>query len=759
MKLGVTARGGGWCLVAALALVATSVTVGSGRWTRPAGATGAAGAAPAATDTGVSTGYQLNPSHDGATVDGWAPPLEQRWLAAPGGPVSYPVIAENKIFVAAPTYESTGDTIWVYDAASVRTVPWGPVSFGTGVSIAGLAYGDGQLFAVSATGLVRSFRVSDGTILWTTPLPAGAYTSAPTFRAGMLYTGGTAGGGTAFGIRTSDGTVVWSHPVAGGEHSSPAVSADGVYVSYGCQDTYKLDPTSGAELWHHPGTCQGSGGHSPVVTPSGVWVRGGTAAPTVLDPATGQAVGTFQATADPAFDGTHGFFLDGSVLTARDPGQPASWTFTGDGQLVGAPIVVAGFVYTTSTLGHIWALDEATGQPVWGDSMPDIMGTPADQGRMTGLGAGQGLVVVPTRHEVVEYGRAYGPVPAKACGINVFGQLGTGITGLIGGRPWPVLNVPGLSDEIAVAGGPSHSLFVAGDGTLWATGWNGVGVLGDGTTTTRSAPVPVPGLTGVKAVAAGELHSLAVTADGSVWGWGWNYFGQLGDGTTTERHLPTRVAGLSGVTQVAGGIYHSLALRSDGTVWAWGWNGVGQLGDGTITDRHVPKQVPGLTGVVAIAAGGDHSLALKSDGSVWAWGWNNYGQLGDGTTATRLRPVPVPGLSGITAVSAGIGHSLALKADGTLAAWGWNVTGQLGDDTTVDRHSPVNVPYAYGITQLAAGGYHSVALDSRHQVWTWGWGLGGQLGDGSQYDRHVPAVVVDFARTNVIGAGWYTTLT
>jgi len=187
-----------------------------------------------------------------------------------------------------------------------------------------------------------------------------------------------------------------------------------------------------------------------------------------------------------------------------------------------------------------------------------------------------------------------------------------------------------------------------------AAGWNGVGQLGDATTTDRHTLVRAGALANVTAVGAGYCHSLAVRADGTVWAWGWNYFGQLGDGTTTDRRGPVQVQGLDHVVAVAGGAYHSLALRADGTVWAWGWNGVGQLGDGTTTDRRLPVQVLRVANVREIAAGMLHNLAVTHDGAVRAWGWNKFGQLGTGSLSQlEATPVPVPGANGAVSVAAG----------------------------------------------------------------------------------------------------------
>ena len=130
-----------------------------------------------------------------------------------------------------------------------------------------------------------------------------------------------------------------------------------------------------------------------------------------------------------------------------------------------------------------------------------------------------------------------------------------------------------------------------------------------------------------------EFHSLFLKSDGSLWATGLNSYGQLGEGTTINRNSPVQVVA-SGVTQVATGYYNSLFLKSDGSLWTMGRNNYGQLGDGTTTTRNSPVQVV-ASGVTQIAACRDHSLFLKTDGSLWAMGSNNYGQLGDGTTTTR----------------------------------------------------------------------------------------------------------------------------
>lgn len=292
-----------------------------------------------------------------------------------------------------------------------------------------------------------------------------------------------------------------------------------------------------------------------------------------------------------------------------------------------------------------------------------------------------------------------------------------------------------------VSAGAAHTLVVKSDGTVWAWGRNNTGQLGDGTLGPRTAPVQIPGLSDVVAVAAGRVHSLALTKDGSVWAWGDNSSGQLGDGTTVPRQRPVLVNNLSGVTAIAaGGRFFSVALKSDGTVCTWGENLFGQLGDGTNTPRLRPVGVPGLDNVSAISAGRGHVLAMKRDGSVWAWGWNGMGQLGDGTQIDRTRPVQVRNVNDATAISAGsLTHSLALRSDGLVLAWGNNYSGQLGDDPLPQRPIPKLVPGLADIVAISAGSSHNIAITSGGAVCVWGSNLAGQLNQLTPTDHIKPS--------------------
>ncbi len=312
-----------------------------------------------------------------------------------------------------------------------------------------------------------------------------------------------------------------------------------------------------------------------------------------------------------------------------------------------------------------------------------------------------------------------------ASGFNSDGQLGDGS---LVDRRIPLQVASGVN---AVAAGWAHTLFVKADGALWAMGDNASGQLGDGSLTDRRTPVQVA--SGVSSVSAGGLHSLFVKTDGTLWAMGNNEEGQLGDGTLTSRRIPVQVA--SRVRAASAGAAHSLFVKTDGTLWAMGDNELAQLGDGTLSDRLSPVQV--ASGVSAVSAGLGHSLFVKTDGTLWAMGLNGNGQLGDGSQTARLSPVQVA--SGVSAVSAGGGHSLFVKTDGTLWAMGFNLFGQLGDVSLTDRSTPVQV--ASGVNAVSGGGRHSLFLRTTGAFLGMGGNAIGQLGDGTTIDRSSPAQI------------------
>jgi alpha-tubulin suppressor-like RCC1 family protein len=120
----------------------------------------------------------------------------------------------------------------------------------------------------------------------------------------------------------------------------------------------------------------------------------------------------------------------------------------------------------------------------------------------------------------------------------------------------------------------SHALALKLNGTLWAWGSSFRGQLG--TNDTSGAPVQVGTETNWTQIAVGELFSGALRADGTLWMTGYNGLGQLGLGTRASTNLFTRVGTATNWIELAAGFGHVLARQADGTLWAWGDNSYGQ---------------------------------------------------------------------------------------------------------------------------------------------------------------------------------------
>jgi RHS repeat-associated protein len=304
---------------------------------------------------------------------------------------------------------------------------------------------------------------------------------------------------------------------------------------------------------------------------------------------------------------------------------------------------------------------------------------------------------------------------------------------------------------LTVSGATSHNVALRSDGTVWTWGLNANGQLGDGTTTSSSTPIQVPGITNAIAVAAGGSHTLALLADGTVRAWGLNANGELGNNSTTESHTPVTVSGLTGVTAISAGGMHSLALKSNGTVWAWGDGSSGQLGNSSTSEYHTPQQTTAtnLGTATAISAGSTFSEAIKSDGTVWTWGANSKGQLGNNATGLQSAPVQVSGLTNAVSISAGFQHALAVNSDGTAWAWGLNANGELGNNSTTDTKVPVQVSGISTAVQVAAGNNFSSLRKSDGTVWSWGADANGRLGDNATTDQHTPVQTGSITATTI----------
>ncbi|MBI0142603.1 InlB B-repeat-containing protein [Bifidobacterium sp. W8106] len=112
-------------------------------------------------------------------------------------------------------------------------------------------------------------------------------------------------------------------------------------------------------------------------------------------------------------------------------------------------------------------------------------------------------------------------------------------------------DLPADFTYLQVSAGATHSLALGSDGNAWAWGNNGNGQLGNNSYSSSYVPVrvrdpasPTDTSKGLKAaqVSAGSHLSLAVGSDGNAWAWGNNSSGRLGDGSTDSKSAPVPVS-------------------------------------------------------------------------------------------------------------------------------------------------------------------------------------------------------------------------
>src|SRR5438105_1964961 len=221
---------------------------------------------------------------------------------------------------------------------------------------------------------------------------------------------------------------------------------------------------------------------------------------------------------------------------------------------------------------------------------------------------------------------------------------------------------------ISDADGQACALTATGAAYCW--GWNRYGQLGTGDTTDRPQPAPVTGGLTFRAISAGsDDHTCGLTTDGMGYCWGSNGVGQVGNGTTTSSTAPVAVSGALTFTSLSAGGGYTCGLATGGAAYCWGTSGTapaalpGGLTFDSITtgtrsacglttagaaycwasNMVTPAAVPGGLTFAMISAATDHTCGLTTAGLAYCWGSNSHGQLGDGTQNSSNAPVKVFG--------------------------------------------------------------------------------------------------------------------
>lgn len=336
--------------------------------------------------------------------------------------------------------------------------------------------------------------------------------------------------------------------------------------------------------------------------------------------------------------------------------------------------------------------------------------------------------------------------PTLAWGYNNRGGLGLGHTA----RALQPLPAALPADVVDVQGGTEFTVALTRSGEVYAWGGNDFGQLGDGSTTTRLAAhrIAFPGHPAIQAIAVGKDHALALTRSGDVLAWGRNTHGQLGDGTLTSRPAPVLVA--SRVAAIGAGMATSVVVAGK-EVRIWGRHG-NQSAAGLELASARPLELPAGVSPVAVDAGGRHAVVLDSEGRV-----HGFGTRSGGKPVTAL-PRLDPKWGRVVSVSAGDNHTAALTDNGTVLTWGGNDYGQLGTGDHKARTEPFPISHRRlpgRVAQVVASGEGTLVRTEDGRLYGWGRNDFGQLPGVAAGDalRPAPVALPGGARAKAVYVG------
>jgi outer membrane protein assembly factor BamB len=362
---------------------------------------------PACADEAAA--LQNNPAHSGSVVlKGLQPPLKQKWARSFEGAVSYPLIANGMAFVTVADSNSSGTILYALDVKTGQLIWHNQIDGFQNCSNA--TYDNGRVFVLSDNHHLLAFPADNvGTLLWNVRLsPSNAF-SPPVAAHGKVYIGG----GPIVALDETTGAQKWIATTLS-TSQTPAVGDRGLlakaFASGSGWHFYKLALGTGAQLWHTDFVTSYDSKETPAYYRKRLFSRDGT----VLDAASGNTIDTIggssslQAFWTDSLGHTFRFGNSSSQLSSTDvdTGQ-AAWTFTGDGQLTSAPLVINGRVAIGSYSGTLYLLDAATGQQVWsinaGAPITGSFEAAPHYQPVTALGAAEGTLLVPASNLLVAY--------------------------------------------------------------------------------------------------------------------------------------------------------------------------------------------------------------------------------------------------------------------------------------------------------------------------------------------------------------------
>ena len=275
-----------------------------------------------------------------------------------------------------------------------------------------------------------------------------------------------------------------------------------------------------------------------------------------------------------------------------------------------------------------------------------------------------------------------------------------------------------------IAVGSTHTVILTSEGKVLASGYNGKGQLGNGTTTRSNTLVKVLDIKGqeienIAYISAKGNTTYLLDYDGNVY--------EIGEITGGYRRLATKLEGLEEIAQISGNY--------------------GITKDNKVINLSTKQIVEGLENIIKISAGVNHTVFLTKEGTAYAIGENGNGQCGNGTKAKVITPSVIKdstgtnALSNIKDISAGNNFTIAVLENGEVYTWGSNENNKLGREQASDQILPKKLGEAVNGIMVSAGYNHAIYVNTEGRVYAWGNGVNGTLGNGVNGNSVTPVLV------------------
>jgi alpha-tubulin suppressor-like RCC1 family protein len=625
-----------------------------------------------------------------------------------------------------------GTTINKSSPVKIGTSSWSAVSAGaqnmsaidsTGALYAWGLNGNGQLG--DGTTVNKSVPIKIGTNSWSIVSSTGQYYTTAIDSTGALYAWGLnatyqIGDGTTINKSSpvKIGSFSWTKVSAGASHIA-AVTTNGSLFTWGVNINGQLGDGT---------IISKSTPVQTIVTAPNIFNKIGVGGTHVVSIDT---VGALWVWGDNQF----GQLGDGTTINKSSPVKigTSSWSIANAGSYSTAAIDINGRLYT-------WGYNATGGQLGSGTTINRSAPLQIGTSSWTAINVGYfNMIGITLGGALYTWGRGSG------------GELGDGTTidksapVKIGSSSWSYVS----------SGGPNiGQAAIDANGSLYTWGTGSNGVLGDGTTVSKSSPVKIGSNSWTIITSCNNSHRAGIINDGSLYTWGGNSSGQIGDGTTINKSSPVKI-GLNSWSFVSTGYFDTLAIDSTGALYVWGDSGSGVLGDNTIISKSSPVKL-GTSSWISVGINNGVTVAgITFGGSLYAWGGGYSGSIGNMSTLASSSPVfvwapnPVAPVVSWTSVSAGGTHTTAIDTTGTMYAWGLNSSGQLGDGLTVSKSTAIklgsyNYPPTASWLSVSAGGLHTAAITTANTAYIWGFNNAGQLGDNTTSSKSSPVLVSAF---------------